>query len=507
MVADRSAPTILVRLRTSRGKDLRVVSDEIKSFKYTDSDRKADKLQLTVRNDDLSNHDDPAWRKGSELVVTWGYPGQMAPARTCIITKVTGFQTLTIEARAKSVLMNRVVKTRCFEGKSISDIVRDIATENGFGTNQQHIDDSGEVIEVVSQARRTDAQFLRRWASRLGFEFYVDFDGFHFHERRLGQRPIRKIRYHTGGVGDIIGEPRIDNDLTGRPGRSKVCSRNPETKEDICSTADNNSDKDRATLSPIIEIVDPDTGATTEGVLASEDVVPTADTTNDAAKRRARGRFRRTQQVAIKMGYAMVGDPLLLGKSVVQMEGMGQRLSVRYYLTEVEHDLAASGYVCNVKQISDGHGGHSTVSKRVRGLEALGVPGPATRKVTSDDVEAGLLVAIQAANKSGDTKSSDALRKALIAHNRNPQGNKKRVQRTMVAVAQDPDAAGATRDASAKVARDLQQLPGETKSGGKPNRGEASNDSGQLEPVEVVDPETGGTRTQYRPTAGRGTGG
>lgn len=516
MVANRSAPTLLVRLRPGQGDDLRVVTDQVRSFKYTDSERKTDLLKLTVDNHTLENHDDPAWRKGTELVVTWGYPGAMAPERTCIITKVTGFQTLTIEARAKSVLMNRVVKNRCFEGKKISEIAADIATENGFGTRQQHIDDSGEVYESVSQSRRTDAQFLRRWASRLGFEFYVDFDGFHFHERRLGQRPIRKFRYHTDPVqGDIIGEPRIENDLTGRPGRSKVKGRNPLTKEDIDASADNDSDKDRSVLAPLVEIVAGDDlikRPVTEQKLGSEDVVSTADTTNDAAKRRARGRFRRTQQVAIKMRYAIVGDPLLLAKSVVQMEGMGKRLSVRYFVTEVEHELGApGGYVCNVKQVSDGHGGHSTVSKRARGLEALGFGAPGGRRVTSDDVNRRLLEAVQAANKAGDTDSSDAIRKAISAYSQNPQGAKARVQRTMLAVARNPDASKATRDAAALTVRDLQSNPAETESGGKPNTGEASNDTGALEPlVEIVTNEETGEltrRTSYQQTAGRGNSG
>ena len=169
------------------------MTDSVLSFKYTDKERAADVLKLTVDNSDLTQFDDPVWRKGGKLRVQWGYPGGMSPERTVVITSVKGFRELQIEANALSVVMNRVVKCRTFDNTTISQVVRDIATENGFGPDQQIIDEFDEVQEVITQARLTDAQFLRRWASRVGAEFWVDFDGLHFHERRMGEPPVRVI--------------------------------------------------------------------------------------------------------------------------------------------------------------------------------------------------------------------------------------------------------------------------------------------------------------------------
>jgi phage protein D len=88
---------------------------------------------LSVDNWDLANFDDPVWKKGNLLEVSWGYPGDMAPTRQVVIQKVTGFQTLAIEGHATSVLMNKVARCRTFENVSRADVVRKIAHEHGFG--------------------------------------------------------------------------------------------------------------------------------------------------------------------------------------------------------------------------------------------------------------------------------------------------------------------------------------------------------------------------------------
>jgi hypothetical protein len=83
---------------------------QVLSFVYENSEQKADKLVLSVDNWDLKNFDDPVWKKGNLLEVSWGYPGDMAPTRQVVIQKVTGFQVLSIEGHATSVLMNKVAR-------------------------------------------------------------------------------------------------------------------------------------------------------------------------------------------------------------------------------------------------------------------------------------------------------------------------------------------------------------------------------------------------------------
>lgn len=508
-VLDRTVPMLLVRLQDSN-QEYRVVTDQVLSFKYTDAERKTDTCEITVDNSDLLQFDDPVWRKGGKIQVSWGYPGAMAPERTCVITSVKGFKELKIEANAESVLMNQIAKQRVFEGKTLSQIAEIIAEEYGYGSDVRFIDDTGEVIEIVTQANLTDAQFLRERASEAGFEFYIDFDGFHFHERRLGEPPARTLHYFTDpNIGDFVGDPTIENDLTARPGRVVVRGRNPRTREDIEATADNTTDSNRTTLTHIVDVPDPETGAITEVErrVAQEQTVTTADETSTRATRRARGRYRRTQQVAVKMKAKIVGDPVLLAKTIVQIVGMGQRLSVKYYLEEVVHNLEPGGYTCDLKLVSDGHGGHSTTSTQAQGLSLLNVQQTRSTRGTSQDVQEGLSEAIERARTAGDTDTVERLQRAQSAYSRGGNANREQVQRELTAISNDPGVAATVRQSVNETRGTLSQRGNETPSGGHVNDREVNqNSQSELEPQDVPDPETGELQTVYRQTPSRGTG-
>ena len=350
----RTDPVIFVSVvpegRAARRVDL---SEKVLSLVYEDSEHKADKLVLSVDNWDLANFDDPVWKKGNLLEVSWGYPGDMAPTRQVVIQKVTGFQTLAIEGHATSVLMNKVARCRTFEHMSRADVVRKLAQESGYGPTRQDIEDTGHVLPVITQARMTDAQLIRRLARREGFEFYVDFDGLHFHKRRLGQRPSRVLRWFTPPeVGEIL-SINIDNDVTAKPGAVSVRGRDPIRKKDIDERG-SNARTQRDSLAPVIEIVDPETGATRlERRNISEDIRSTADSAT--AKREADARYRQAQHTTVELSATVIGDPTLLAKTVVEIQGISQRLSGRYYVREATHKVDGSGFTIELKCLRDGH--------------------------------------------------------------------------------------------------------------------------------------------------------
>ena len=82
-VRPRTEPVFYVKVAPEgEGAERVDLSHKVLSFVFEDSEKKADKLLLTVDNWDLKNFDDPVWRKGNILEVSWGYPGDMAPARS-----------------------------------------------------------------------------------------------------------------------------------------------------------------------------------------------------------------------------------------------------------------------------------------------------------------------------------------------------------------------------------------------------------------------------------------
>ena len=391
-VQPRTEPCFFVKVAPEGSDATRVdLSERVLSFVYEDSEKKADKLTLSVNNWDLSNFDDPVWKKGNLLEVSWGYPGNMAPTRQVVIQKVTGFQTLAVEGHAKSVLMNKVARCRTFENMKRSDVVKQLAQENGYGPALQDVDDTEHLLPLITQARMTDAQLLRRLADREGFEFYVDFDGLHFHQRRLGQRPVRALRWFTAPeVGEVL-SLNIENDVTAKPGAVDVRGRDPIAKQDITQRG-SNAETQRDSLAPVIELVDPEPGATRlEQRNVSEAIHPSAEATDGTAKHEADARYRRAQHLTVELTATVLGDPSLLAKTVFEMQGIGQRLSGKYYVKEAKHKIDGSGYTVEMKCLRDGtgeRGGAPSQGKPNRGKAADNDPG-ALRPVEVVDPETG----------------------------------------------------------------------------------------------------------------------
>src|SRR5262249_25618928 len=73
-VQARTEPSMFVKVQPEGSTGARVdLSAKVLSLVYEDCEGKADKLVLTVDNWDLANFDDPVWRKGNLLEVSWGY--------------------------------------------------------------------------------------------------------------------------------------------------------------------------------------------------------------------------------------------------------------------------------------------------------------------------------------------------------------------------------------------------------------------------------------------------
>jgi len=330
------------------------VTDVILSLEFEDSEKKADLLKVTVDNWDLGFFDNPIWTPGNMLIVSWGYPGVMSPARECSIQKVKGSTTLQVEAQAKSVLMNKNVKTRTFPNTRRWEVVRIIAGEYGYTDDTCHIEETKTTYEHICQSRETDAQFLKRMADQEHFEFYVDFDGLHWHARRMGQKPIRALQYFLPpDVGDILAFD-VENDIFAKPGKVTTKARDPITKKDITSEG-SDSKTEREALNPVTEIVDPETGISTFRVQASSEEVKHSTSTDPAqVKKEADGAFKRSIQTTVKLTLDLVGDPGIVGKSVIEVRGISKRLSGLYYINEAVHTLDSSGYKLKLKCTTDG---------------------------------------------------------------------------------------------------------------------------------------------------------
>ncbi len=346
-------------------------------FEYEDTESKADKLTLKVLNFDLSNFDNPVWSKGTILEVQWGYPGDLSPRRECVIQSVKGFQILTIEALDKGIVMNKDTKSRTFESVTRSEVVRQVAKEEGYDGERVHIEDTDVRYEHVVQARLTNAQFLKLLGQKEGFEFFVDFDGLHWHRKRLGSKPQREWTYYVDQGGGDITDLNVENDVTAKPAAVVTKGRDPLKKENFEATADDKNTK-REGAAPILEAINPRDATTYETMAATgtAGTHPTTEPTKEGAKRVADGAFRQSQITLVQLSGKCVGDPSLLAKSMVKINGI-RSLSGNYYLSTVKHTINGSGYVCEWKGKRDGRSSSLTAAKPATSSAAQNTQNPA----------------------------------------------------------------------------------------------------------------------------------
>lgn len=366
-------PCFFVRVSPS-GKNPEPVdqSSRILSLSYEDDESKADKLVLQVDNFDLSNFDAPIWKTGNHVEVSWGYPGNMSPLRQMKIQSVKGSLALAVECLDEVVVMNKVQKVRAFENMSRSQVAEQIAKDYGYGADMIHVDDTEEVLEQITQARMTDMQLLRDMAKREGFEFYVDFDGFHFHPRRLGQAPLRKFVYYTDpDRGDLISW-NLENDIfsAGKTASVTVAARDPLKKPPpIKAEASNETETGRDTLAEQAALQDPMAAFARGGYTlhnseaaakaAGHAIIPSTEKTEDSAKRQASGIFKKAAMQGAELTVEARGDPQMLAKRTIEIQGIGKTISGLYYVTSCAHKLG-DGYKMTMKCKRDGKSSATT---------------------------------------------------------------------------------------------------------------------------------------------------
>lgn len=351
------------------------VSDRVVSLQFEDNEQKSDKLTLVVDNFDLSQFDDPLFERGNIIEFTYGYADALAPIREAVIRSVKGGAQLTIEAHGKDVIMDRVKRRQAWTNITRSGVVQEIAERNGYPVEQQAIEETEVVYETLVQPNLTDAQFLRKLARKQGFEFFVDYDGLHWHKRNVEQAPIREVIYYVDpGHGDVLSF-NVENDLTRKPARIRIKGTNPSTGEQFSVHADSATETDRDVLQPTtvtedLLFIDPVSGARrdgerevtvspgiTEQPIAYEQDVVVPVLTKEEAQVEASHRYRKAQQRSVKLTLTLVGDALLLGKSVIQCTGFGKAVSGRYYVQQVVHMISSGGpYTMTSKCITDGFG-------------------------------------------------------------------------------------------------------------------------------------------------------
>ena len=409
----------IVRTSSEGGKKQSLdLTGRVESFEYLDHTAKADKLELTLDNRDLKNFDDPVWHKGAVLEVSWGYPGNMSETRRCVVKSVKGGLSLKIIAYEETFLMHQVQKCRDWRGMSLQQIADAIQQEYKYifqwekkVSKDPQVGSVADNIQIVHalQAAETDAQFLARMARKYGMTFSTSARGrIQFHEIDLTKPPIKTITWR-GGNGDWQ-DFQIENDITGLVGGVTMKGIDTASKKEIAHTS-NNDNTQRAGLMPSIELqfdaktgegtfvpgqTDPDNTPSTVAdivpvgagsatiigrtlgyvakvahvanvfmnnglnVATSIENTQTNESGSDQVQAKAEGKFKASQRSQIKLEGTIIGDPKVRAKQILDVRGLGKRVSGKYHIVQARHHIDSKGkYKVDFVANSDGHGGYA----------------------------------------------------------------------------------------------------------------------------------------------------
>lgn len=339
----------------------------ILSWEYTDKARGADEGRLSLDNFDLSLFDHEALKANNTLWVQWGYPFALFPVRSLKIKKIKGFRTLNIEGTAADAaqMMGPGV-TRAWVDATPFEVATEIANEMGFTDPRTRVIEAGDVEVVrsgISQAGESNLAFLLRLAGAVGCTFYVSGGVFHFHEPAVGSLPTKTLTYWTSAEGQFLGDPDIDHDVKGRPGRTERRGVSPRDRARIEGSASNREDRRRPVLGEELATPDPSTpdvgrmlrdlgiesaGEATGDLPSAADAQtscePVCGASNAEAASQARRRFRGGERASLKLSAAIVGDPTIQAGTTITVEGIGQKYSGNYYIEEAVHSVGTGGY-------------------------------------------------------------------------------------------------------------------------------------------------------------------
>ncbi|MEU0885663.1 VgrG-related protein [Lentzea sp. NPDC005914] len=257
--------------------------------------------------------------EGDPVVVTSGEV-------TAIVVEpgISGRHELVLTGLDLTHRLARGPKSRTFTNMTDGDIARRVSAEYGL---EPDIDATSDVREHTMQHGETDYAFLRRLASRIGFDFWITEQTFHFKEKPSGRGQPPKLTW---------GENLREFDV--RFSSAEAC-------DEVVVTAWDPVDKRAITGRATTPEHGTDAPAAAEMASAARQsfgqVTRTAGQFPAASQAEADAQ---AQALLLKASGGLVvlrgeaaGNPLLGAGNEVTLDRVGRRLAGKYRLTSVEH--------------------------------------------------------------------------------------------------------------------------------------------------------------------------
>lgn len=347
-----------VKIITEKGGSFDLPRERIQGFTFEDRSVGVDKLSLTIDNTDLYFFNNIDIVAGNKIEFSFGYPHMLSFKRKARVTSIRGFFRLDVEAYGQESEFHHEKVTKTWKEMALDDIIKAIAKDVGY--SKAEVTASSVKRPTTQQAAETAAEFLSRWAARLGCEWYVDVDDkFHFHPRDHAQQPVRTFTWR--GAPDrfgIILTPEMEHRPRNKPGAFETVAVDPRKKK-VHKKKVAKAEVNSTVLGPstLVQEIPPLGGKPHKAINLQ------AWQNEQHVEEAGAARYRVAQQSQLKLKLPVVGDPTLAAKRVIRVEGLGLFLSGNYYIVRATHKIGG-GFFTDLELRRDAVGGDKKALKR-----------------------------------------------------------------------------------------------------------------------------------------------
>lgn len=362
---ERYVPDFSIKLASGGGQMRDLLTGralDILSVTITETVNRADTFSFTLRSshkqlerfpngNDLLWIDDQSLEIDTLVDIELGYIGNRAVKLIGTIRAVnvsfsdSGLITVRVDGQSLYAKMFDKRRRKPFADNTDSAIAAAIAAEVGLSAK---VKTTTTEYQTVSNRDSNLASILQTRAERLYYELTVKQRTLYFEPPRYldNKHPTLHLKW---GESLLNFTPRIN--LNGMPTRVEV--RNSRTSHG-------------GNTKPIVATVDAESVAACLGKRSGpqiakskgrQNVVLSDDqkvTTPEDAKALAIATLRRHAIQFIEGQAATIGNPQLVSRQVIDLQGLGSQLTGRYYVTSTTHSIDGSGYRTNFQVNRDG---------------------------------------------------------------------------------------------------------------------------------------------------------
>jgi uncharacterized protein len=280
--------------------------------------------------------DDDSFSVGNVVEVKLGYGDEL---ETLIIGEITGLEpeftysnlpALTVRGYDRLRHLQRGRKTRTFVQQKDSDIASKIAGEAGLSAE---VTDSSVTHDYVIQANQTDLEFLRERGRRIQYETVV-------YDKKLIFRPVQneKSEILTLKMDDHLLEFRPRLSMTRQVSEVSVRGWDPKQKKEILSAAGAGTESSTMGGKQSGSTITQTAFGSIVDALRAQPVMTQAE-----GDQIAKALLNRRALSLIEGEGLCYGRTDLRAGKVIKIEGVGNRFSGQYYVTEAVHHYGAQG--------------------------------------------------------------------------------------------------------------------------------------------------------------------